>query len=382
MKRSGTFPLFAATILAIAGCTPRQAASTLTIGVIVPQSGEFAALGEAAVNGVRLAVVEINGTTGLRLAGRETRVAISIADDRGEAASAEMAVRKFADARVIAILGPVEPDTAAAAAAAATTSGIPLIVPSVGDPALTGTGPLVFRACFDDRAAGEAMAVYAFRALRARRAAVLFDSTTPYNATLANSFIARFASLGGAVVAAQPFSDERAQADFRPMLTRLRGARPDVLFSPNYYRATAAIAAQAREVGLRVDILSGEGVNSPDFPLIGGGAVEGVAFPAHFLMEDPRPSAVRFRARFRSTYQREPDTFAALAYDAARLLFAALSRAESAEPAAIRAALLQTRNFSGVTGTITFGGSQTPRKDVTIIRVKNGAFAFETTVRP
>ena len=123
-------------------------------------------------------------------------------------------------------------------------------------------------------------------------------------------------------------------------------------------------------------------MNSPDFPLIGGAAVEGTAFPVQFSADESRPVVVRFRARYRATYQREPDAFAALAYDAARLLLAALTQAASAEPAAIRAALLQTRNFPGVTGTITYDGSQTPRKDVTILRVKNGAFSYETKVSP
>lgn len=367
---------------AVSSCTPRQSESTVTIGVIAPQSGEFAALGEDAINGVRLAVDELNSTTGLVLAGRRLRVALRIESDRGEAVPAEAAVKKLKDANVAAIVGPFQPETAASAAAEANRLSIPLIVPTVGDPNLTMSRSLVFRACFDDRLAGEAMAVYAMRSLHARRAAVLFDSTTPYNATLATSFGARFGSLGGMVVAQEAFADERVTSDFRAVLQRILAANPDVLFSPNYYRATAAVATQARELGLRVPILSGEGVNSPDFPLIGGEAVEGTAFPAHFARDDSRPTVVRFRARYRSTYQHEPDAFAALAYDAARLLLATLRLAGSTDPSAIRSALLQTQNFPGVTGTMTYAGSQSPRKGVAIIRVKNGAFAFETTVSP
>ena len=380
--RQATRLLLLVLAIVVSACTARQAESTVTIGVIAPQSGEFALLGEAAVNGVRLAVDEINSTTGLDVAGGRTRIVVRVEDDRGEALTAEMAVRKLVDARAAAIIGPVQPETAAAAAAAAQLAGIPLIVPAEGDPDLTASRPLVFRVGVDDRLAGEAMAVYAFHTLHARRAAVLFDGSTPYNATLAKAFTSRFTSLGGAVVAQESFTDERAVTDFRSHLARIRAVRPDVLFSPNYYRATAAVAVQARELGLRAPLLSGEGVNSPDFPLIGGDAVEGTAFPVHFSADESRPVVVRFRARYRSTYQREPDAFAALAYDAARLLLAALTQAASAEPAAIRAALLQTRNFPGVTGTITYDGSQTPRKDVTILRVKNGAFSYETTVRP
>ncbi len=369
-------------LFAVSACTQRQSEATVTIGVIAPRSGEFAPLGEATVNGVQLAVDEINGTTGVILGGRRARIIVRAEDDRGEPATAEAALKKLADARVAAVIGPVQPDTAQRAAGAAATHGVPLIVPAVTDPGLTGSGPLIFRACYDDRLAGEALAVYAFNSLRARRAAVLFDTATPYNVTLARSFRARFTALGGTVVAEEAFTDERMVVEFRSILERVRRARPTVLLSPNYYRATAAIATQLREMGVRIPILAGEGVNSPDFPLIGGEAVEGTVFPVHFAPDESRQAVVRFRARYLSAYKRDPDAFAALAYDAAKLLHAALVRAGSTDAEAIRAALVQTQNFPGVTGTMTYAGAQTPRKDVPLLRVKNGAFSFETAVPP
>lgn len=369
-------------LFAVSACTQRQSEATVTIGVIAPRSGEFAPLGEATVNGVQLAVDEINGTTGVILGGRRARIIVRAEDDRGEPATAEAALKKLADARVAAVIGPVQPDTAQRAAGAAATHGVPLIVPAVTDPGLTESGPLIFRACYDDRLAGEALAVYAFNSLRARRAAVLFDTATPYNVTLAGSFRARFTALGGTVVAEEAFTDERMVVEFRSILERVRRARPTVLLSPNYYRATGAIATQLREMGVRIPILAGEGVNSPDFPLIGGEAVEGTVFPVHFAPDESRQAVVRFRARYQSTYKRDPDAFAALAYDAAKLLHAALARAGSTDAEAIRVALVQTQNFPGVTGTMTYAGAQTPRKDVPLLRVKNGAFSFETAVPP
>lgn len=382
MSASRILPLPVVLALLISACSQQQSESTVVVGVIAPRSGEFASLGEATVNGVQLAADEINATTGIVLGGRRARITVRAEDDRSEPATAEAALKKLADARVAAVIGPVQPDTAQRAAGAAATHGVPLIVPAVTDPGLTDSGPLIFRACYDDRLAGEALAVYAFNSLRARRAAVLFDTATPYNVTVARSFRARFTALGGTVVAEEPFTDERMVVEFRSILERVRRARPTVLLSPNYYRATAAIATQLREMGVRIPILAGEGVNSPDFPLIGGEAVEGTVFPVHFAPDESHAGAVRFRARYRSTYKRDPDAFAALAYDAAKLLHAALARAGSTDAEAIRAALVQTQNFPGVTGTMTYAGAQTPRKDVPLLRVKNGAFSFETTVKP
>lgn len=350
--------------------------------MIAPRSGEFGPLGEATVNGVQLAVDEINSTTGVNLDGRRVRIAVRVEDDRGKAATAEAALKKLASARVAVIIGPVQPDTAQRAAGAAAAHGVPLIVPTVSDPGLTDLGPLVFRACYDDRLVGEALAVYAFSTMRARRAAVLFDTATPYNVTLARSFMSRFTALGGTVAAEAPFTDERMVIEFRSILTRVRASRPDMLLSPNYYRATAAIATQMREMGIRLPILAGEGVNSPDFPLIGGEAVEGTISPVLFAPDDSRQAAVRFRARYQSAYKRDPDAFAALAYDATKLFLAALTRAGVTDSEAIRLALLETRDFLGVTGMMTYAGAQTPHKDVPLVRVKNGSFVFETTVRP
>ncbi|MGH2436081.1 MAG: ABC transporter substrate-binding protein, partial [bacterium] len=99
-------------LFAVSACTQRQSEATVTIGVIAPRSGEFAPLGEATVNGVQLAVDEINRTTGVILGGRRARIIVRAEDDRGEPATAEAALKKLADARVAAVIGPVQPNTA------------------------------------------------------------------------------------------------------------------------------------------------------------------------------------------------------------------------------------------------------------------------------
>lgn len=368
--------------LTATACTSRGAGSDVAIGVIAPQSGEFAALGRSVVDGIRLAVDAVNAGGGVSLNGRPARFVLHTEDDRGETGAGEMAARRLVEARVVGIIGPIQTDVALAAAAVAQAGGVPLIVPTVTDARLVAVGPLVFRACFDDHLAGRVMAAYAYREVGARRAAVLFDRSARYNTATAASFHEAFTELGGTVVATETFADERGTADFGAALRRIRAARPDVFFSPNYYRATAKIAVQARTLGLTVPILSGEGVNSPDFPLIGGDAVQGVTLPAHFAGDDPRPAVSTFRSRFAQAYGREPDAFAALAYDAAGLLLDALRRAGRTDAEAVRAALAQTEGFAAVTGTMAFGGAQSPQKEVAIISVAADRFAFRTTVRP
>lgn len=369
--------------LVLSACALRGGGpGTITVGGVLPLSGEFASLGRSARDGMQMAVDIQNERGGITLNGTAVRVVLRIEDDRGEAVAGETAARRLVEGKVVALVAALQSDVAVAAARMAQQGGIPMITPAVTDPRVTAIGPFIFRACFDDRLAGRAMAYYARRALGARRAAVLTDRQAPYNITLAGAFAAAFADLGGRVVAQETFADEAQAADFAPMLVRIRAGHPDVLFAPNYYRATAEIATQARALGLKVPVLSAEGVNSPDFPVIGGDAVEGAAFPAHFAADDPRPRAREFRDRYVKTYGRDPDAFAALAYDAAGLVLDGIRRAGSDDPRAVRDALAQTRDFEGATGMLTFEGGQDPRKEVIILRVQGGRFVFYTTVKP
>lgn len=364
-------------------CAPRAPrVETITVGALLPLSGEFAPLGRSMRAGMQLALDLAAPGERWTLGGRAVRVVLRSEDDRGDPVAADVAVRRLAEAGVAAVIGGVQSTVALSVARAAEGTGTVLLVPSATDPAVTAGTSTVFRVSFDDRRAGAAMAAYAARVLGARRAAVVYDRTAPYNATLARSFAEMFRSLGGRIVAEQTFADERAIHDYRPQLAPLRALRPDVVFSPNYYRATAAIAVQAREVGLSASVLSGEGANSPDLPLLGGDAVEGAAYPVHFAPDEGAPEVTRFRQHYQRAYERDPDALAALGYDAMRLLLDALRRAGSTEPDGLRRALAGTRAFRGPTGMLTFGGSPDPRKEVAVVRIRGGRAVFHARVNP
>lgn len=369
--------------LFLTACAPRAPrAETITVGAVLPLSGEFASLGRSMRDGMQLALDLAAPEGAWMLRGRAVRLVLRVEDDRGEASGAASAVRRLAEAGVAAVIGGVQAEVALGAARAAERAGTVLLVPSATDPAVTAGTSTVVRTCFDDRRAGEAMALYAVRVLGARRAAIIFDRAAPYNAVLARAFAQRFQALGGQVVAERTFTDERATTDYRSLLAPFLALRPDVLFSPNYYRATAAIAVQAREVGLRATILSGEGANSPDLPLLGGAAVEGAAYPVHFAPDERAPEVTRFSQQFERAYGRAPDALAALGYDALRLLLDALTRAGAPEPAALRRALLDTGTFTGPTGALAFGGGSDPRKEVAIVRIRGGRAVFHARVTP
>lgn len=374
--------LIALVALGVASCSSREPTpGTLTIGVVLPQRGEFAVLGRSLQEGMQLALDEEAPQGNLIVRGRAVRLDVRIEDDRGDPATGEAAVRRVAEQGAAVLIAGVQPDVTASAARAAEDLGVPMIVPAVTDAALTRGRRMIFRVCFDDRAAGRAMATYAFDVLNARRAALVYDRASASNEAQATGFIERFRRLGGGTVGLYTFAGEPTEAFFRPLLAAIRRPRPDVIFAPNIYRATAALAVQARAAGLRVPLLSGPGADSPDFPPLGGEAVDGVAYPVHFALDDPDPRVAAFRTHFSAVHGRDPDALAALGYDAMRLALDALRRAAGTDPQGIRAALASTREFPGVSGTLSFQGTDAD-KQVTVVRIRGGTVVFAARIGP
>jgi branched-chain amino acid transport system substrate-binding protein len=143
------------------------------------------------------------------------------------------------------------------------------------------------------------------------------------------------------------------------------------------------LARQGRAQGIEVPFVGGDGWDSPRLYEIGGQALAGDFFTAHFSSEDPDPQVQRFVADYRRLFGAAPDSFAATAYDAARILLAAIERAPTLERAAIRDALASTRDFPGVTGSVTFNSERNAVKQLVVVRIgPNGKHSVESHVSP
>jgi hypothetical protein len=119
------------------------------------------------------------------------------------------------------------------------------------------------------------------------------------------------------------------------------------------YKSAGLIARQARELGITVHLLGGDGWSSPNLVSGAGGpgkALEGCYFSDHYSQEDPAPEIQEFVSKYRAKYGKVPGGLGALAYDAARLLFDAIERAGKLDRAAIQKRIAETKDFKGVTG--------------------------------
>lgn len=352
--------------------------SIIRIGYFGDLSGPNFNFGRSAYNGVLMAADEINNAGGIN--GR--RIDVVFEDDRGSPEeAARLTAKLIDDDKVIAIIAGGTSSNSRAAAPRAQSSQIPLISPSSTDPAVTQTGDYIFRACFVDSFQGEVMASFAANTLKAQKAAILFDFNSPYGRGLTEYFELSFAKLGGQIVNKLTYT--QGDADFKGQLSSIRAAAPDVIYIPGYYGDVAVIAKQARMIGLTQPLLGGDGWDAPELWQLGGDALNGAYISTHYSSDDPAPAIQEFVEEYKQRYGNLlPDAHAALAYDASKLLAEAIRRAGTTESSALRAALAETKDFPGVTGTININAERNAVKPAVVLKLLDTKFIYEAKVDP
>ena len=352
--------------------------SIIKIGYFGDLTGPTFNFGQSAINGVLMAASEINDTGGIN--GRKIDVVIE--DDRGSPEEAARLTAKLIDEdKVVAIIAGGTSGNSRAAAPKAQSSHVPFISTSATDPAVTQAGDYIFRACFVDSFQGEVMASFAANTLKARKAAVIFDFNSPYGRGLTSFFALSFTKLGGKIVSEQSYT--QGDADFKGQLSTIRSAEPDVIYIPGYYGDVALIAKQARMIGLTQPLLGGDGWDAPELWQLGGDALNGSYISTHYSIDDPSPAIQKFVEGYKQRYGNLlPDAHAALAYDAARLLFDAISRAGNTDNSKLREALAQTKNFGGVTGIITMDADRNAIKPAVVLKLQDVRSIYQETIQP
>lgn len=349
----------------------------ILIGEYGSLSGGTATFGQSTHHGILIAANEANEKGGLF----GKRIRIVTEDDQSRPEEAKTVVLKLIKQhKVVAVLGEVASSRSLAAAPECQKNKIPMLSPASTNPKVTEIGDYIFRACFVDTFQGEAMARFARNSLGLSRMVILRDIKNDYSVGLADFFEKTFRSLGGEIVDTQSYSE--GDIEFRAQLTSVKGKNPDGIFVPGYYTEVGLIARQTRELGLIIPLLGGDGWDSPKTLEIGGTAVEGSYFSTHFSPDDPSPMVQDFIRKYRAQHGAVPDAMAVLGYDAANILLDAIRRAGTTESAKIRDALAATKDFQGVSGTISMDDHRNAKKKLVILKVENGRIGFHSTVTP
>ena len=350
----------------------------ILVGEFGSLTGAQATFGQSTHNGIMMAVDEINAAGGVL--GRKIKVLTE--DDQSKSEEAANAVTKLiSQNNVVAMLGEVASSASIAAAPTCQQNKVPMITPSSTNEEVTKKGDYIFRVCFIDNYQGPVMAHFGTQDLKAKRVAILTDVKNDYSTGLTKVIKETVTADGAQVVGEQSYSN--ADSDFRAQLTTIRATNPDVIFVPGSYTDAGQIASQARDLGIKAPLVGGDGWESPKLLEIGGKALNGSFYANHYFYGDPAPIVSNFVQKYKERFGAAPDALAALGYDAARVLADAMKRAGKIEGPAIKDAIAATKNFPGVTGTITLGPDRNPiNKKIVIEEIKGGQLTLRKTIDP
>lgn len=359
-------------------------ADTIKVGGNFEQSGGNATLGSSAVNGVQLAFEKFNANGGLN--GR--KIEFIPMDNKSDATeSTNIATNLISEKGVVAILGSSTSGNTLAALKVAEDARIPMIAPSATNPDVTvnpntgKTNPYAYRACFIDPFQGTVMANFALQDLKAKTAAIYVDSSAPYSMGLAKFFKESFEKAGGKIIAQEGYVAK--DQDFRAILTRIRSAKPDVIYIPGYYQEVGLIAKQARELGMNQPLLGGDGWDSSELVKIGGvAALNNTFFSNHYSSGQPDKIVQDFITEYKAKYNTAPDSFGVLGYDAGLMYIEALKKAGTDDPEQVKAALDTLKDVQLVSGLVSFDAQHNPVKGAAILEMKDGQQVYKGYIKP
>jgi branched-chain amino acid transport system substrate-binding protein len=391
-KLVGVFLSLSLVAGALAGCSgdsktssssggSSKSGDTIKIGANLELSGGTASFGQSAADGLKLAIDEINkeGIDGKKLE-------IVKVDNKSDAAEATSgSIKLVSQDKVVAVVGSATSTNTLAQVQVAQDNKVPLLTPTATNPDITNkAGKLndyVFRTCFIDPFQGTVAANFASDEIGAKTAAIYVDSASDYSKGLAAAFKEAFTAKGGKIVAEEAYVTK--DTDFRSTLTRIKSAKPEFVFLPGYYEEVGLILKQAREDGIDLPFMGGDGWDSPKVVEIAGAeALKNTYITNHYSPEDEDAKIQDFVAAFKKEYDKTPDAFAALGYDTGYYLADAIKRSGDASPEKIRQALEDVKDLQLVSGTLNLDENHDPIKSATILEYVDGKQTFKTKINP
>lgn len=359
----------AAAVLALAaaaGCSRKD--DPVWVGLefsLTGSDGKPDIYGQLSRMGAQLALDEVNAHGGV--GGRP--LAVRMVDDRGDDSTAIGVADSLAhDPRIVAVAGPIYSSTTIASAQVYENARVPAVATSATAPEISTLGPYIFRLASSDSANAAALAAVARE--MGLKTAILY-SNEGYGQGLARYFSRALTAAGAAPVETDPYLED--MPDFRPFLTRLKQRGAQMVFIAGNDPGARTLIPQARKVGLNARFMGGDGLEAlkeagPAFD----GTVIGVLFHP-----DQSARAKAFAVAFRARWHREPDSSAALAYDAVHLLARAIGDG-AGDREAIRRYLEKVGSpggspeLEGVAGNVAFDANGDPRGKTCVIGTVHG----------
>jgi len=347
------------------------------IGANYELTGNVASYGQAALAGGKMAVDEINKAGGIN--GKKLRIVE--ADNKSEPSeSGNAATKLISQNKLIGIVGPATSGCTMAAEPIVTASKLPVVAPTATAESITvgkdgKPRQFVFRACFIDPFQGKVMAAFADKNLKVKKVAIYRDNSSDYSKGLAEAFKKNFEAAGGKIVAEEAYLAK--DMDFKAGLTKLKAQTPDAIYVPGYYEEVGKIVKQAREIGLEVPMMGGDGWDSPKLIEIAGAkALNKTYYSSAYSADDTDPSTQKFIKAFKEKYKKDPDFFSMMGYNTVVILADAYKRANSEDGTKIAEAMAKTKDLPVAGGKLSYDDKHNPIVPALIIEVKDGKPTF------
>jgi branched-chain amino acid transport system substrate-binding protein len=354
------------------------AADTIKIGFLGALTGDVAMFGKPTLDGMKMAAEEINAAGGV--VGK--KIEVVEADDRGDKQEGASVTQKLISRdKVVAIVGDPTTGITKVAAPIAQKAGVVLLSAGATGPGVVEIGDFIFRDTLLDSIAIPACIEFFAKDLKFKKVAIVTSDNNDYSVGLSQTFRDAAAKVKSITIVA----DEKVKdgdKDFSAQITNIKAKKPDVILFSGYYTEGALIMKEARKQGLKAPMFGGDGLFSPKFIELGGPAVEGSMSALGFSPEQATPETEKFISSFKSKHNGElPGLFDAQGYDAIMLLADSMKRANSADPKVFKDALAKTKNFAGVSGTISMQANREPIKTpLSLLYVKDGKFVLKAKV--
>ena len=357
-----------ATLVAVSGLAVAQE-QVVKIGHVGPVSGAIAHLGKDNEWGARLAIEELNAK-GVSINGKKIKFELVAEDDAADPKQGTAAAQKLVDAKVSGVVGHLNSGTTIPASKIYSDAGIPQISPSSTNPKYTRQGyKTAFRVVADDVHLGGTLGRYAVNELKGKSIAVI-DDRTAYGQGVAEEFEKAVKAAGGNLVGHE-FTTDKA-TDFMPILTTLKGKKPDIIFFGGMDAVGGPMMKQMKSLGIKAKFMGGDGICTNEMIKLAGDAMadgQVVCAEAGGVDGALKKGMDDFGAKFKKRFNDDVKLYSPYVYDAVYVMVDAMQRAKSTEPAKYLPELAKTSGYKGVTGTISFDAKGD---------IKNGALTLYT----
>ncbi|MBX3591527.1 MAG: branched-chain amino acid ABC transporter substrate-binding protein [Burkholderiaceae bacterium] len=359
--------VFAATMV------PAAAQTVVKIGHVAPLTGSIAHLGKDNELGAKLAIEELNAKK-LTIGGKQVTFELLSEDDAGDPKQGTAAAQKLVDAGVVGVVGHLNSGTSIPASRIYSDAGIPQISPSSTAPKYTQQGfKTTFRVVANDGQLGGTLGRYAVKDIKAKSIAII-DDRTAYGQGVADEFMKSAKAAGGKVVGREYTNDKAT--DFNAILTKLKGAKPDLIFYGGMDAVGGPMMRQMKQLGIDARFMGGDGICTTEMAKLAGDALgdgKVVCAEAGGVTADKAAAMEAFRKKFKEKTGLEVQLYAPYVYDAVNVMVAAMQKANSTDPKKYLPELAKIQ-YDGVTGRISFDKHGDVKDGtLTLYTFKNGA---------